>query len=103
MPIVNPGGMLAHKRANPNGVDLMRNAPQRAESRAPFRAGGQTLSPLLPWYCGRPGTPMEAESTALLKAVSEQLASRPSVWRLTAIRVTGLMTASGFRMPRHGA
>ena len=48
MPIVNPGGMWAHKRANPNGVDLMRNAQQRAESRVPFLAGGQTLSPLLP-------------------------------------------------------
>ena len=48
MPIVNPGGMLAHKRANLNGVDLMRNAPQRAESRVPLLAGGQTLSPLLP-------------------------------------------------------
>ena len=77
MPIVNPGGMWAHKRANPNGVDLMRNAPQRAESRVPFLAGGQTLTPLLPWYCGRPGAPMEAESTALLKVVAEQLASRP--------------------------
>ena len=30
MPIVNPGGMFAFTRANPNGVDLMRNAPQRA-------------------------------------------------------------------------
>jgi hypothetical protein len=42
MPIVNPGGMWAHKRANPQGVDLMRNAPQRAEGRVPFLAGGQT-------------------------------------------------------------
>ena len=25
MPIVNPGGVWAHKRANPNGVNLMRN------------------------------------------------------------------------------
>ena len=30
MPIVNPGGMWTAKRANPQGVDLMRNAPQRA-------------------------------------------------------------------------
>ena len=77
MPIVNPGGMWAHKRANPQGVDLMRNAPQRAESRVPFLAGGQTLSPLLPWYCGRPGAPMETESAALLEVVREQLASHP--------------------------
>ncbi len=77
MPIVNPGGMWAHKRANPHGVDLMRNAPQRAERPVPFLAGGQTISPLLPWYCGKPGAPMQMESAALLKVVSDQLASRP--------------------------
>ncbi|CAN5325557.1 M14 family metallopeptidase [soil metagenome] len=77
MPIVNPGGMWAHQRSNPSGVDLMRNAPQRADSRVPFLAGGQTLSPLLPWYCGRPGMPMQTESAALLQVVREQLASRP--------------------------
>ncbi len=77
MPIVNPGGMFAHKRANPNGVDLMRNAPQRAESRVPFLAGGQTFTPLLPWYCGKPGEAMQSESAALLKVVAGELASRP--------------------------
>ena len=77
MPIVNPGGMWAHKRANPGGVDLMRNAPQRAESRVPFLAGGQTITPLLPWYCGRPGAAMEPESTALLDVVRSELAARP--------------------------
>ena len=77
MPIVNPGGMWAHKRANPNGVDLMRNAPQRAERRVPFLAGGQTLSPMLPWYCGKPGGAMELESAAMLKVVTEQLSCRP--------------------------
>jgi hypothetical protein len=77
MPIVNPGSMWAHNRANPNGVDLMRNAPQRAEGHIPFLAGGQTLSPLLPWYSGGPGAPMEIESAALLQVVREQLASRP--------------------------
>lgn len=77
MPIVNPGGMWAHQRCNPSGVDLMRNAPQRAEGRVPFLAGGQTLSRRLPWYCGRPGMPMETESAALLQVVREQLAGRP--------------------------
>ena len=77
MPIVNPGGMWAHRRCNPSGVDLMRNAPQRAESGVPFLAGGQILSPRLPWYRGRPGTAMETESTALLQVVREQLACRP--------------------------
>ena len=77
MPVINPGGMWAQKRANPNGVDLMRNASQRADRGVPFLAGGQTLTPWLPWYCGRPGAPMEIESAALLQVVSEQLASRP--------------------------
>lgn len=77
MPIVNPGGMWAATRANPNGVDLMRNAPHDAEDRVPFLAGGQRLGPWLPWYCGRRGAPMEAESSALLRVVREQLASRP--------------------------
>lgn len=77
MPIINPGGMWAHTRANPNGVDLMRNAPHRAQDRVPFLAGGQTLSSHLPWYCGRPGEPMQAESQALLSVVREQLANRP--------------------------
>jgi hypothetical protein len=61
----------------PNGVDLMRNAPQRSEGSVPFLAGGQTLSPWLPWYCGMPGAPMEPESAALLQVVREQLASHP--------------------------
>jgi hypothetical protein len=77
MPIVNPGGMWAHQRANPNGVDLMRNAPQDADARVPFLAGGQRIGPWLPWYCGRRGAPMEAESTALLRVVEQELSSRP--------------------------
>ena len=77
MPIVNPGGMWAHTRANPQGVDLMRNAPQQAESRVPFLAGGQTITRMLPWYCGQPGEPMQLESAALLQVVQQQLASRP--------------------------
>ena len=77
MPIVNPGGMWAHTRANLNGVDLMRNAPQRSDSRVPCLAGGQTRSPLLPWYCGRAGAPMEQKSAAMLKVVQQQLACRP--------------------------
>ena len=77
MPIVNPGGMWALKRSNPNGVDLMRNAPQDAEDRVPFLAGGQRLGPWLPWYCGRRGAPMEIESSALLSVVEKELTSRP--------------------------
>jgi hypothetical protein len=60
MPIVNPGGMWAATRANPNGVDLMRNAPVDALDRVPFLIG-----------------PMEAESQALCAVVHEELLSRP--------------------------
>ena len=77
MPIVNPGGMFARTRANPNGVDLMRNAPQSAEGRVPFLAGGQRIGPWLPWYRGPLDGRMEVESAALLSVVEEQLMSRP--------------------------
>jgi hypothetical protein len=77
MPIVNPGGMWAGTRANPNGVDLMRNGPQDADARVPFVAGGQRIGAWLPWYRGPAGAPMEAESRALLRVVQEELLPRP--------------------------
>ena len=76
VPIVNPGGMLLGTRANPNGVDLMRNAPVDASDAVPFLVGGQRLSRGLPWYRGRPGAPMEAESQALCDLVHAELLSR---------------------------
>src|SRR5450830_1303207 len=54
MPIVNPGGMALGTRANPQGVDLMRNAPVQAQEAVPFLVGGQRLSNRLPWYRGAP-------------------------------------------------
>ena len=48
MPIVNPGGMWLGTRANPRGVDLMRNAPVDALEAVPFLVGGQRLSARLP-------------------------------------------------------
>ena len=77
MPIVNPGGMYVATRANPNGVDLMRNAPQNADAAVPFLAGGQRIGAWLPWYRGRAGAPMEPESMALLRVVEAELLSRP--------------------------
>lgn len=77
MPIVNPGGMYVATRANPNGVDLMRNAPQNADASVPFLAGGQRIGAWLPWYRGRAGAPMEAESQALLHVVERELLHRP--------------------------
>lgn len=77
MPIVNPAGMASRTRSNGNGVDLMRNAPIDCEERAPFLAGGQRLSRRIPWYRGREGTPMEAESEALCRMVRDELLARP--------------------------
>ncbi|MDP3702281.1 MAG: DUF2817 domain-containing protein [Hylemonella sp.] len=76
VPIVNPGGMLLGTRANPNGVDLMRNAPVDASDAVPFLVGGQRRSRGLPWYRGRVGDPMELESEALCGIVRAELLAR---------------------------
>lgn len=76
MPLVNPGGLWRGTRANPNGVDLMRNAPVEAREDVPFLIGGQRLSAALPWYRGPEGAPMQQESTALCRVVSQELLSR---------------------------
>lgn len=76
MPIVNPGGMARATRANPNGVDLMRNAPVEALDPVPFLIGGQRRSDRLPWYRGPAGAPMEAENLAVCRVVEEELLTR---------------------------
>lgn len=77
MPLVNPGGLWRGTRANPQGVDLMRNAPVSSAERVPFLIGGQRLSAGLPWYRGAQDAPMEAESAALCRVVEEELLARP--------------------------
>ena len=77
VPLVNPGGLCRGTRANPNGVDLMRNAPVDARERVPYLVGGQRISAALPWYRGNLGAPMESESAALCKVVAEELSCRP--------------------------
>lgn len=77
MPIINPGGLARGTRANPNGVDLMRNAPVDAQERVPFLIGGQRLSAGLPWYRGVKGQPMQPESQALCSVVAAELLPRP--------------------------
>jgi predicted deacylase len=77
MPLVNPAGMSRGTRANANGVDLMRNAPLDSEERVAFLVGGQRLTSALPWYRGRAGMPMEAESAAVCDLVREELLPRP--------------------------
>ena len=76
MPIVNPGGLWLGTRANPNGVDLMRNAPVESSERVPFLLGGHRISPHLPWYRGHAQAPMEDESQALSDVVQQELLSR---------------------------
>ncbi|MBK8523544.1 MAG: DUF2817 domain-containing protein [Betaproteobacteria bacterium] len=77
VPVVNPGGMWRGTRANPNGVDLMRNAPVDALERTPFLLGGHRLGSGLPWFRGAAGSEMELESAALCQLVEAELLCRP--------------------------
>ncbi|OIQ71255.1 zinc carboxypeptidase [mine drainage metagenome] len=74
IPIVNPAGMAQGTRANPNGVDLMRNAPVQASEPVPFLIGGQRWSAALPWYQGHQG--MEVENQAVCEVVASELLTR---------------------------
>lgn len=76
MPLVNPGGLWRGTRANPQGVDLMRNAPLDCPAGAPFLVGGQRLSARLPWYRGPAGAPMQREAQALCELVESELFGR---------------------------
>lgn len=76
MPVVNPGGIWKGTRANPSGVDLMRNAPLDSKEGVPFLVGGQRISANLPWYRGATGAAMEPESQAVCRVVEEELLSR---------------------------
>ncbi len=71
IPLANPVGVLMKKRANPHGVDLMRNAPVQGDD-PPWLLGGQRYSPRLPWYRGPVGAAMELETQAIIKAVTEE-------------------------------
>ncbi|WP_269531345.1 M14 family zinc carboxypeptidase [Chitinimonas sp. BJYL2] len=77
MPLVNPGGMLLHRRANPAGVDLMRNAPCDAAEGVAWLVGGHRAGPWLPWYRGEAQAAMEPESAALCAVVERELLTRP--------------------------
>jgi hypothetical protein len=76
MPLVNPGGIWRGTRANPNGVDLMRNSPVESREHVPWLIGGQRLSPQLPWYRGQADLPMEAESQAVCEVVAREFLPR---------------------------
>lgn len=72
IPIVNPVGILQKTRSNPQGVDLMRNAPVEGEH-PPRLLGGQRYSSRLPWYRGEEGAAMQVESQALVDAVRKEI------------------------------
>lgn len=65
VPLVNPVGMRLRRRANGNGVDLMRNGPVDGDGVASLLVGGHRWSPRLPWYMGPPDAPMQAEARGL--------------------------------------
>jgi hypothetical protein len=73
MPLVNPAGMWKSTRSNPNGVDLMRNAPVESKEKVPFLLGGHRISCNLPWFRGPAAGLMENESQALCRIVREEL------------------------------
>lgn len=70
LPIINPIGMLTKSRANPNGVDLMRNAPIEAEEKPNFLLGGHRYSKHLPWYRGE--GQLEPENQAVFDFCRQQ-------------------------------
>ena len=88
MPLVNPGGMAMGTRANPRGVDLMRNAPVQALEQVPFLVGGQRWSARLPW---KPKTGQFA------KWCSRSCSRVRSAWRWIATPALAPPTGFGFR------
>lgn len=79
MPMVNPGGIWQRSRSNPDGVDLMRNAPVEGVGQTPFLLSGHRISPRLPWYRGKRDSAMAQETVALISVVTEQLLHSPFV------------------------
>lgn len=61
-PLVNPLGVLNKTRANPQGVDLMRNSPVESDEKPHWLLGGQRISSTLPWYRGSGKLEPEAEA-----------------------------------------
>lgn len=72
VPMINPLGIYNRTRANPRGVDLMRNAPIDSVENPTYLVGGHRYSNKMPWYRGPEGEPMESESLALQRFCQDQ-------------------------------
>lgn len=72
LPLVNPGGMYLNRRSNPNGIDLMRNAPIDSPNDVAFLVGGHRYGSWLPWYRGAAGAKMEVESQTLVDFIEQE-------------------------------
>lgn len=74
LPMLNPVGVMLHRRANARGVDLMRNAPTESDEPGMALAlhRGQRWTPRLPYYRGRG---LEPELSSLSRFFCEQLFS----------------------------
>ena len=77
IPLLNPVGMATHRRSNGNSVDLMRNAPVDSHEQTAFLVGGQRISPVIPWYRGKAGEPMQAEAQALVDFMQKETFNSP--------------------------
>ncbi|MBQ1782775.1 MAG: DUF2817 domain-containing protein [Gammaproteobacteria bacterium] len=77
LPLINPAGMAAGRRANGNGIDLMRNAPVDSQEPTAWLVGGHRLSRHLPWYRGPAGSPMQVEAQALCSKLEQLTAASP--------------------------
>ncbi len=73
IPLINPGGMSQLRRANPNGVDLMRNSPVELNESESFHwpVSGQRLTNKLSWYRGKKGSPLEVEVQTTIEFIQK--------------------------------
>lgn len=73
IPTVNPIGILRKTRCNPQGVDLMRNAPVDGVGKQTWLLSGHRYSNKIPWYRGPEDQAMQVESQALVEAVMKEI------------------------------
>lgn len=72
IPIINPGGMYLRTRSNPNGVDLMRNAPVDSKEISFWQIfAGHRISNKIPWFRGENTGHMEHEAKVTVDYTSD--------------------------------